>query len=134
MTAPFLSVFLPDTARNRDSLAVAWTRMLELGYAPRATPVDEPEGCTRSRCAGVHRGYPGSEHRWALTCLLCCQDIDVYASHMRDRKGANPAPPRRHNGCPYSGPGKAAARAARYAEIGRAIPDWDTEARAALAA
>ncbi|UQA96710.1 hypothetical protein [Streptomyces halobius] len=37
---------LPDNARNRTSLAAAWLRMLELGHAPRTTPVDEPEGCT----------------------------------------------------------------------------------------
>ncbi|WP_031102415.1 hypothetical protein [Streptomyces sp. NRRL S-146] len=134
MTAPFLSTFLPDTSRNRASLAAAWQRMLELGYAPRATPVDEPKDCTRTRCAGVHHGYPGSEHRWALTCLLCGDDIDVFYSHMRERKGAKPAPPRRHKGCFYAGSGNAAARAARYAAVGRAVPEWDTDARTALAA
>ncbi|MEU5430549.1 hypothetical protein AB0H73_33800 [Streptomyces olivoreticuli] len=132
MTAPFLSTFLPDTPRNRQSLVAAWQRAIELGYAPRTTPVKEPEGCTRSRCAGVHHGYPGSEHRWALIDLLCGQEIDVYPSHMRERKGANPAPPRRHKDCPYSGPSKAAERAARYVKIGRAIPEWDTAARNAL--
>ncbi|MGA5134964.1 hypothetical protein ACPCTO_34795 [Streptomyces olivoreticuli] len=134
MTAPFLSTFLPDTPRNRESLATAWLRMLELGYTPRTTPVAEPEGCTRTRCAGVHHGYPGSEHRWALTDLLCGEDIDVFYSHMRERKGAKPAPPRRHKGCPYSGPGNAVKRAARYIELGLAVPVWDTDARAALAA
>jgi len=128
---PFLSSFLPNNKRNRDSLAAAWLRMLELGYTTRAEPVDEPEGCTRTRCAGVHHGYPGSEHRWALVDELCGAEIEVYYSHMRDRKGANPAPPRRHKGCPYSGSANAVKRAARYAEIGRPIPAWDTEALAA---
>ena len=135
MTAPFLSTFLPSNTRNRGSLIAAWLRMLELGYAPRVEPVDEPEGCTQTRCAGVHHGYPGSEHRWALHCLLCAEDIEVFPSHMRERKGAKPAPPRRHKGCKYSGPGKkAAARAARYVELGLAIPTWDVDAHAALAA
>ncbi|UQA96711.1 hypothetical protein [Streptomyces halobius] len=53
---------------------------------------------------------------------------------MRDRKGDNPAPPRRHKGCKYAGPGKAAGRAARYVALGIAIPAWDKDARAALAA
>ncbi|MCX4677683.1 hypothetical protein OG413_20640 [Streptomyces sp. NBC_01433] len=132
MSTPYLSSFLPDVRRNRDGLAAAWLRMLELGYAPRT--VTEPEGCTRTRCAGVHNGYPGSEHRWGLTDLLCGQDIEVFYSHMRERKGAHPAPPRRHKGCPYSGPGKAAKRAARYAELGLPVPAWDTDARAALSA
>ncbi|MER7111230.1 hypothetical protein [Streptomyces sp. NPDC000229] len=135
MTAgPSLSSFLPDNKRNRDSLAAAWRRMLELGYTPRATPVDEPEGCTRTRCAGVHQGYPGSEHRWALYCLLCAVDIEVFYSHMRERKGKNPAPPRRHKGCKFSGPSRAQARAARYIELGLVLPDWDKDARAAVAA
>ncbi|MFD7334863.1 hypothetical protein ACFV98_02520 [Streptomyces violascens] len=134
MTTRFLSSFLPDTPRNRDGLAAAWNRMLELAYATRITPVDEPEGCTRKRCAGAHNGFPGSEHRWALHDRLCGTDIDVYYSHMRERKGDKPAPPRRHKGCPYSGPGKAKARAARYAELGLAIPTWDIDAHAALAA
>ncbi|MEU3265091.1 hypothetical protein [Streptomyces bacillaris] len=133
-TGPSLSAFLPDNKRNRDSLAAAWLRMLELAYAPRATPVDEPEGCTRTRCAGVHHGYPGSEHRWALRCLLCAVDIEVFYSHMRERKGKNPATPRRHKGCKFSGPARAQARAARYLELGLAIPEWDHDARAALAA
>jgi hypothetical protein len=130
-TGPFLSSFLPDVKRNRDSLAAAWLRMLELGYTTRAEPVDEPEGCTRTRCAGVHEGYPGSEHRWALHCLLCAVDIEVFYSHMRERKGANPAPPRRHKGCKFSGPSHAKARAARYVELGLALPAWDLDARAA---
>ncbi|MFG2141921.1 hypothetical protein [Streptomyces sp. NPDC048650] len=134
MSAPYLSPFLPDVKRNRDSLAAAWPRMLELGYTTRATPVDEPEGCTRTRCAGVHEGYPGSEHRWSLHCLLCSVDIEVFYSHMRERKGANPAPPRRHKGCKFSGPHKAKARAARFVELGLAVPVWDKDARAALGA
>ncbi|MFJ9416643.1 hypothetical protein ACIRPT_20975 [Streptomyces sp. NPDC101227] len=134
MTAPFLSTFLPDTPRNRKSLAAAWNRMRELGYTPRANPVTEPECCTRTRCAGVHHGYPGSEHRWALHCLLCDEDIEVFYSHMREREGANPAPPRRHKGCKFSGPGRAAARAARYAELGLAVPAWDKDARTVLPA
>ncbi|MCD7439012.1 hypothetical protein K4B79_12330 [Streptomyces lincolnensis] len=132
MTAePSLSSFLPDNKRNRDSLAAAWLRMLELGYTTRAMPVDEPEGCTRTRCAGVHEGYPGSEHRWALHCLLCAVDIEVFYSHMRERKGKNPAPPRRHKGCKFSGPTRSSARAARYTELGLALPAWDTDAHAA---
>ncbi|MFI6686674.1 hypothetical protein [Streptomyces sp. NPDC050485] len=134
MTAPFLSPFLPNSPRNRDGLAAKWARMVELGYTPRTTPVDEPEGCTRKRCAGAHNGFPGSEHRWALHDLLCGEDIEVYFSHMRERKGAKPAPPRRHKGCAYSGPGKAAKRAARYAELGLALPAWDIDAHAALTA
>lgn len=134
MTAPFLSSFLPDTPRNRDGLGAAWKRMTELGYRPRTSPVDEPDGCTRTRCAGVHHGYPGSEHRMALHCLLCNKDIDVYPSHMRERTGANAAPPRRHKGCAYSGPRRAADRAARYAELGIPLPAWDTDAHAVLAA
>ncbi|MGW1275571.1 hypothetical protein ACWD4V_01250 [Streptomyces tsukubensis] len=134
MTTPFLSTFLPDVKRNRDSLASAWQRMLELGYTSRTTPVDEPDGCTRTRCAGVHHGYPGSEHRWALHCLLCETDIEVFYSHMRERTGKHPAPPRRHKGCTFSGPGRAAKRAVRYAELGLPIPAWDTDARVALAA
>lgn len=134
MPAPFLSTFLPDNSRNRESLTAAWLRMLELGYTTRTTPVDEPDGCTRTRCAGVHEGYPGSEHRWALHCLLDGVDIEVFYSHMRERKGANPAPPRRHKGCKFSGPHKAKARAARYVELGLAVPAWDKDARAALAA
>ncbi|MEU9699491.1 hypothetical protein [Streptomyces sp. NPDC047981] len=130
MTALFLSAFLPAPPRNRDSLAAVGKRMTELAYRTRATPVDEPDGCTRTRCAGVHNGYPGSEHRWTLHCLLCNQDIEVFPSHMRKRTGANPAPPRRHKGCTHSGP----RRAARYAELSIDLPDWDTDARAALAA
>ncbi|RPF45722.1 hypothetical protein EDD96_2284 [Streptomyces sp. Ag109_G2-6] len=131
MTAPFLASFLRATPRNLESLQAAWARMTELGYSPRTTPVPEPEGCTRTRCAGAHHGYPGSEHRWALVDELCDAEIEVYYSHMRDRKGANPAPPRRHKGCPYSGSANAVKRAARYAEIGRPIPAWDSEALAA---
>ncbi|MER5301397.1 hypothetical protein ABT039_18245 [Streptomyces lasiicapitis] len=134
MTAPFLSTFLPDTPRNRESLAAAWLRMLELGYTTRSTAVVEPDGCTRTRCAGVHEGYPGSEHRWALHCLLCRVDIEVFYSHMRERTGKKPAPPRRHKGCQFSGPHRAKKRAARYVELGLAIPEWDKDARAALAA
>ncbi|MDI3409290.1 hypothetical protein [Streptomyces cavernicola] len=134
MRAPYLSTYLPDTLRNRESLTAAWLRMLELGYTTRAESVDEPEGCTRARCAGVHEGYPGSEHRWALRCLLCLVDIEVFYSHMRERKGKNPAPPRRHKGCKFPGPARAAARAARYVELGIAVPAWDKDARAALAA
>ncbi|AKN68692.1 hypothetical protein QR97_01715 [Streptomyces sp. PBH53] len=134
MTKPFLSSYLPSSPRNLESLEAAWARMLELGYSPRTTAVPEPEGCTRKRCAGAHHGYPGSEHRWALFDELCGAEIEVYPSHMRDRKGANPAPPRRHKGCPYSGPRNAAKRAARYIEIGRPIPEWDKDARAARAA
>ncbi|MFP3991058.1 hypothetical protein U9R90_27030 [Streptomyces sp. E11-3] len=133
MPAPYLSAYLTNTPRNRESLTAAWLRMLELGYATRTAPVPEPEGCTRTRCAGAHEGYPGSEHRWALRCLLCTVDIEVFYSHMRERKGANPAPPRRHKGCKFSGPHRAKARAARYIEIGRAVPAWDTDARAVLA-
>ncbi|EFL15346.1 hypothetical protein [Streptomyces sp. C] len=127
-TAPFLAPFLKPTPRNLETLPVAWARMTELGYSPRSTPVPEPEGCTRTRCAGAHHGYPGSEHRWALVDELCGQEFTAYYSHMRDRKGANPAPPRRHKGCPYSGAANAAKRAARYAEIGRPVPAWDTDA------
>ncbi|MEU7030075.1 hypothetical protein AB0A60_25760 [Streptomyces sp. NPDC046275] len=135
MTAgPSLSSFLPDNKRNRDSLSAVWPRVLELGYALRATRVDEPEGCTRTRCAGVHQGYPGSEHRWALHCLLCAVDIEPYPSHMRERTGKNPAPPRRHKGCKFSGPRRAQARAARYIELGLPLPDWDKDARATIAA
>ncbi|MFB6529885.1 hypothetical protein [Streptomyces sp. NPDC056399] len=133
MTALLLSAFLPNTDRNRDSLAAAEKRIAELAYRPRATPVHEPDGCTRTRCAGVHQGYAGSEHRMALHCLLCAQDIEVYPSHMRERTGAYPAPPRRHKGCTYSGPRRAAKRAARYAELGITLPAWDTDAHAALA-
>ncbi|MFD4542439.1 hypothetical protein [Streptomyces bauhiniae] len=131
-TAPSRSTFLPDTKRNRDSFAAAWLRALELGYTTRAVPVDEPEGCTRTRCVGVHEGYPGSEHRWALHCLLCGIDIEPYPSHMRERTGKNPAPPRRHKGCEVSGASRAKKRAARYLELGLAIPAWDTDARSAL--
>ncbi|NWF28224.1 hypothetical protein HW130_18450 [Streptomyces sp. PKU-EA00015] len=131
-TGPFLSSHLRATPRNLESLQAAWARMHELGYSPRTTPVAEPEGCTRTRCAGAHHGYPGSEHRWALVDELCGAEIEVYYSHMRDRKGANSAPPRRHKGCPYSGPANAIKRAARYIEIGRPIPAWDTDARAAV--
>ncbi|KOG26796.1 hypothetical protein [Streptomyces viridochromogenes] len=130
-TAPFLSSFLRPNPRNLESLQAAWARMLELGYTTRTEPVDEPEGCTRTRCAGVHEGYPGSEHRWALHCLLCAVDIEVFYSHMRERKGANPAPPRRHKGCKFSGPTRATARAARYAELGLVLPAWDADAHAA---
>ncbi|MFE0104160.1 hypothetical protein [Streptomyces sp. NPDC059009] len=130
--APFLSSFLPDNKRNRASLTAAWQRMLELGYIPRTEPVDEPEGCTRTRCAGAHEGYPGSEHRWALHCLLCGVDIEVFYSHMRERTGKNPAPPRRHKGCQFTGPTRAKARAARYVELGLAVPTWDTDAHSAL--
>ncbi|MER8116300.1 hypothetical protein [Streptomyces sp. NPDC094031] len=133
MPAPSsLSPFLPDTKRNRDSFAAAWLRVLELGYTTRTKPVEEPEGCTRTRCVGVHQGYPGSEHRWALHCLLCEVDIEPYPSHMRERTGKNPAPPRRHKGCAFSGASRAKKRAARYLELGLAIPAWDTDARAAL--
>ncbi|MFE0058735.1 hypothetical protein [Streptomyces sp. NPDC059003] len=134
MTMPYLSTYLPSSDRNRDSLAEAWNRMRELAYAPRTEPVAEPEGCTRKRCAGAHDGYAGSEHRWALHCLLCDVDIAPYPSHMRDRKGENPAPPRRHKGCKFSGPGKAKARATRYAALGLPLPDWDKDAHAALTA
>lgn len=133
MPKPSLSAFLPDNDRNRDSLAAAWKKALELGYTTRATPVAEPEGCTRSRCAGVHEGYPGSEHRWALHCLLDGVDIEPYPSHMRERTGKKPEPPRRHKGCKFSGPRKAAERADRYAELGLILPAWDTDAHAALA-
>ncbi|MGG7574182.1 hypothetical protein [Streptomyces sirii] len=134
MTAPFLSAFLPDTPRNRESLAAAWQRMFELGYTTRTKPVDEPHGCTCTRCAGVHEGYPGSEHRWSLHCRLCAVDIEFFYSHMRERNGKNPAPPRRHKGCKFSGPHRAKARAARYVELGLAVPAWDKDGRAALAA
>ncbi|MEW1700785.1 hypothetical protein ACIQCR_16770 [Streptomyces sp. NPDC093249] len=130
MNAPFLSTFLPINDRNMDGLAAAWTRMTELAYRPRTKPVPEPDGCTRTRCAGAHEGYPGSEHRWALHCLLCETDIEPFPSHMRKRTGANPEPPRRHKGCTYSGPRRAAARAARYADLGIPLPDWDTAAHA----
>ncbi|MFI1201696.1 hypothetical protein ACH4VR_19955 [Streptomyces sp. NPDC020883] len=36
MTAPFL----PDTPRNRESLAAAWLRMLELGFTAPAWDKD----------------------------------------------------------------------------------------------
>ncbi|SNS49969.1 hypothetical protein [Actinacidiphila glaucinigra] len=134
MTAPFLAPFMKANPRNLASLEAAWARMTELGYSPRETPVDEPDGCTRTRCAGAHHGYPGSEHRWALVDELCGVEFESYYSHMRDRKGAKPAPPRRHKGCPYSGAANAAKRAARYAEIGRPVPEWDTEAQAATQA
>ncbi|MGW3336185.1 hypothetical protein ACWDCL_01725 [Streptomyces sp. NPDC001009] len=134
MTAPFLSPFLRATPRNTESLQAAWVRMTELGYSIRTAPVAEPEGCTRTRCAGAHHGYPGSEHRWALVDELCGAEIEVYYSHMRDRKGAKAAPPRRHKGCPYSGAANAIKRAARYAEIGRPVPAWDADALAALIA
>ncbi|MEU8540827.1 hypothetical protein AB0C52_12720 [Streptomyces sp. NPDC048717] len=132
MTALLLSTFLPDTRRNRDGLAAAEKRITELAYRTRAKPVDEPDGCTRTRCAGVHQGYPGSEHRMALHCMLCNTDIEVYPSHMRERTGAHPAPPRRHKGCTYSGPSRAAKRATRYAELDLTLPAWDTDAHAAL--
>ncbi|MFJ6483105.1 hypothetical protein ACIQK6_23735 [Streptomyces sp. NPDC091682] len=134
MTTPFLSTFLRDNKRNRDGLKAAWVRKLELGYTTRTEPVTEPDGCTRTRCAGVHEGYPGSEHRWALHCLLCGVDIEVFYSHMRERTGKNPAPPRRHKGCEFSGASRAKKRAARYLELGLAIPAWDLDARAALIA
>ncbi len=130
-TTPFLSAFLRPNPRNLESLKAAWARMLELGYTTRTEPVTEPDGCTRTRCAGVHEGYPGSEHRWALHCLLCAADIEVFYSHMRERKGKNPAPPRRHKGCKFTGPSRASARAARYAELGLDLPAWDTDAHAA---
>ncbi|WP_435057578.1 hypothetical protein [Streptomyces sp. bgisy060] len=134
MTALLLSSFLPNTPRNRDGLAAVSKRITELGYRPRTTPVDEPDGCTRTRCAGVHQGYPGSEHRMALHCLLCNKDIEVFPSHMRERNGANPKPPSRHKSCPYAGPSHAAKRAARYAALGLALPAWDADAHATLTA
>ncbi|MEU5434507.1 hypothetical protein AB0G73_14185 [Streptomyces sp. NPDC020719] len=129
MTTPHLSTFLKPTARNLESLKAAWARMLELGYADRR--VEEPDGCTRTRCAGPHDGFPGSEHRWALTCRLCGTDIDAYYSHMRGRTGTSPKPPTRHRGCPYAGKRNAADRAARYAELSIPLPAWDIDARTA---
>lgn len=120
-TAPYLAAdMLAPSKRNLVSLDAAWAKMTELGYAPRR--VDNPEGCTRTRCAGAHNGYPGSEHLWALTCELCGEDVEVYYSHMRRNK--------RHRGCTFAGKKNAAARAARYAELGLTLPAWDTEAQA----
>ncbi|MFI6469803.1 hypothetical protein ACIBL5_05995 [Streptomyces sp. NPDC050516] len=129
MTTPYLSRLLKPTPRNLDGLSTAWARMRELAYEPRQ--VEEPEGCTRTRCAGAHNGFPGSEHLWALTCRLCGTDIEVYYSHMRGRGGTSPRLPSRHKGCPFAGKGNAARRAARYSELGLPLPTWDAEAGSA---
>ncbi|GGU26504.1 hypothetical protein [Streptomyces violascens] len=129
MTTPHLSTLLKPTPRNLDGLNTAWARMRELAYQARR--VDEPDGCTRTRCAGAHNGFPGSEHLWALTCLLCGTDVEVYYSHMRGRGGTSPRPPSRHKGCRFAGKSNAAQRAARYSELGIPLPAWDAEAGSA---
>lgn len=118
MNTPYLAGNLGPSTRNTDSAEAAFRKAAELGYTPRK--VEAPEGCTRTRCAGPHDGYPGSEHLWALHCELCGEDVAVYPSHMRRNK--------RHRGCPFAGKRAAAARAARYAELGLALPAWDTDA------
>lgn len=117
-TAPYLAEILGPTARNTASAEAAFVKARELAYTPRK--VEAPEGCTRTRCGGAHDGYPGSEHLWALHCELCGEDVAVYPSHMRRNK--------RHRGCTFAGKRAAAARAARYRELGLALPAWDTDA------
>ncbi|MCY0931160.1 hypothetical protein OTB20_34260 [Streptomyces sp. H27-H1] len=66
---------LPPTTRNLTSAAVAFARIDELGWAPRA-------------------GYPGSDVLWPVHCLLCgWQGLRFYSHLRRDR------PSIRHTGC-----------------------------------
>ncbi|MDJ0386122.1 hypothetical protein [Streptomyces sp. G-G2] len=66
---------LPPTTRNLTSAAVAFARIDELGWAPRA-------------------GYPGSDVLWPVHCLLCGWQGLRFYSHLRRNR-----PSIRHTGC-----------------------------------